>query len=142
MFKRVPPHVLHLYAGRERPDGLPHYLARYGWGCTEVDILRQGVDMDLLSDAAWERWGEKIDDRVVGHVHLGTPCSTWGEAREHPGGPPVLRSTEHPTGLPGLGPKEREEVRKTIVHLLRAVDACRRIHAVGGGFSWEQPEPK
>ena len=54
----------------------------------------------------------------------------------------MLRSTEHPMGLPGLGPKESEEVRKANVHLLRAVDACRRIHAVGGGFSWEQPEPR
>ena len=53
----------------------------------------------------------------------------------------MLRSIEHPMGLPNLRPSEREEVRKGNVHLERSVEACRRITAVGGGFSWEQPEP-
>ena len=34
--------------------------------------------------------------------HLGTPCNSFSRARDRPGGPPRLRSDEHPMGLPGL----------------------------------------
>ena len=76
LYRRVPPLALHLYAGRDRRGSIKEHLKRYGLDCTDVDILRDGPDMDLLSDAAWERWLAKIDDRKYGHVHLGTPCTT------------------------------------------------------------------
>ena len=44
-------------------------------------------------------------------------------------------------GLPKLRPSEKEEVRKANVLLSRTAEACERIHAAGGGFSFEQPAP-
>ena len=36
--------------------------------------------------------------------HLGTPCNSFSQARDRPGGPPRLRSDLLPLGLPGLRP--------------------------------------
>ena len=35
-------------------------------------------------------------------IHFGTPCTTFSMARKWDGGPPPLRSLDHPYGLPGL----------------------------------------
>lgn len=42
--------------------------------------------------------------------HLGTPCATFSRARDHPPGPPPLRSDEHVMGLPGLSSANQQKV--------------------------------
>lgn len=47
--------------------------------------------------------------RVVGG-HLGTPCHSFTRARDHPPGPPPLRSNQHVLGLPNLKPGDQMKV--------------------------------
>ena len=43
--------------------------------------------------------------------HLGTPCNSFSRARDHPPGPPPLRSNDRPLGLPELRPHDRLKVK-------------------------------
>ena len=47
--------------------------------------------------------------RIAGG-HLGTPCNSFTRARDHPPGPPPLRSNLHVLGLPGLSPADQAKV--------------------------------
>ena len=47
--------------------------------------------------------------RVVGG-NLGTPCHAFTRARDHPPGPPPLRSNQHVLGLPNLKPGDQMKV--------------------------------
>lgn len=73
------------------------------------DILL-GPQYDLRDPAnrnkivGWLRCG-----RIVGG-HLGTPCGTFTRARDHPPGPPPLRSNVHVLGLPDLRPGDQIKV--------------------------------
>eukprot|EP00974_Lingulodinium_polyedra_P074809 7249297-Lingulodinium_polyedra.AAC.1 len=43
--------------------------------------------------------------------HAGFPCQSFARARDRPGGPPRLRSPEHPSRLPDL---QREADRAAV----------------------------
>ena len=57
-----------MFSGEPREESLAHFLKHYGWACTDVDIVLDQPDMDLLSDAAWERWARQIEGGVFGWV--------------------------------------------------------------------------
>ena len=96
----------------------------------------------LLCDASWQRLRARILAGEFGFVFAGTPCSTYSAAREHPGGPPPLRSAAHIEGFPHLRGAQKEEVRKANVLVSRTEEACRLVAAQGGGFAIENPEPR
>ena len=95
--RRVPRKCLHLFAGRPRTFDLAYYLGLLAWESYCVDVVR-GADQenDLLDDATWARLEARLEAKEFGFVFAGTPCSTHSAAREHPPGPRVVRSLEHP----------------------------------------------
>ena len=142
LYPRVPRHCLHLFSGPDRAGDVQKFLADYAWSCCNVDVVRkEDPDGNLLDDAVWERLKARIEGKEFGFVLAGTPCSTFSRAREHPPGPRVVRSVDHPTGLPGLSGEEKEEVRKANVLVDRTAEACRLVAEQGGGFAIETPEP-
>ena len=64
--------------------------------------LRKRSNRTLIS--GWLR-----SRRIVGG-HLGAPCNSFSRARDHPPGPPPLRSNLHVLGLPGLSPSDQTKV--------------------------------
>ena len=42
--------------------------------------MREGADDDLLDDASWERYRERLAKGEYGFVLAGTPCSTHSAA--------------------------------------------------------------
>lgn len=142
LYRRVPQRCLHMFAGRQRAGDVAEELRRLGWKCVDIDTVRDGAHMDILDDAVWRRLEEELEEGLFGFVLAGTPCSTFSESREHPGGPPVVRSTAHIEGLPNLRGGHREEVRKANVLVDRTARACDLVAAKGGGFAIENPHPR
>ena len=82
---------------------------------------------------------EVVDDLVergmqgrIEQVHSGAPCSTWSAAHFAPGGPPPLRTREHPWGIPGLPVRDRFHV-ESHSRLLRGSWEVLKGVATGGG---------
>ena len=140
---RVAQRCLHLFAGRSRAGDVAEALSRLGWTCVDVDILRKDdKDQDVLCDAAWARWTSRLKSGEFGFVLAGTPCSSFSATRNHPGGPPPVRSAQHIEGLPTLRGAHKEEVRKANVLAARTAEACDIVASLGGGFAVENPEPR
>ena len=95
-------------------------LAWCGWKVAAHDIE---LGTDLASDQHEELWKQR--DRVLVRLWA-CPCATFSRAREKrlgystDGGPPVLRSNEHPKGVPGLQPRDQARVDKDTLLACRA----------------------
>ena len=76
----------------------------------EFDI-RWHLKNDLLSQSVQRRIRGWIRSGLIVAVWMGPPCNSFSRARDRPGGPPPLRSDEHPNGLPNLAPHDAEKVR-------------------------------
>eukprot|EP00434_Breviolum_minutum_P042196 symbB.v1.2.037543.t1/scaffold5571.1/size28630/6 len=72
-------------------------------------------------------------------AHFGTPCNSYSGARKDDGGPPPLRSSEFPDGLPVLSDQNLCIVFMGNLFNERTCEACIAIVTVGGDFSIENP---
>ena len=102
---------LHMFSGAQREKDLEWYLLRKGAAAgfrviVESLDLAYGSEYDLGDQVVVERY-VKTAKRYSG-AHNGSPCSTWSRVRFQPGGPPPLRSREHPWGLPSNSKSQRE----------------------------------
>ncbi len=93
--------------GRLRAGRLPRPAVST---CFESDI-RWHLKNDLLSPSVQSRIRGWIRSGLICAVWMGTPCNSFSRARDRPGGPPPLRSDDHPNGLPDLAPHDQEKVR-------------------------------
>ena len=97
-------------------------LAWCGWQVTAHDIE---LGTDLASAQHDELWQRR--DKVLARLWA-CPCSTFSRAREKrlsysaDGGPPVLRSDEHPKGVSGLSPRGQARVDTDTLLACRAAD--------------------
>lgn len=109
-----------------------------GWPCLLWDI-NLGPEYDLRcvhnrhKIAGWMRSG-----RIRGG-HLGTPCHTFTQARDRPPGPPPLRSSTCPLGLPDLSPDDRVKVNEGNMFMLFSVTVLNLALALQIFFSMENP---
>ena len=75
----------------------------------EVD-LKHGFDLTQRENVQFLRG--VLAQGLITAVHLGTPCSSFSRARERGGGgPPPLRSDDHPLGRPDLKPHDLVKVQ-------------------------------
>ena len=76
------------------------------------------LELDLSFLLSWDTLRkDSCDAWDVVFVHIAPPCGTSSRARERPmsageWGPPPLRSSSHPWGLPFLSPKDRRRVEQ------------------------------
>ncbi|CAK0871421.1 unnamed protein product, partial [Prorocentrum cordatum] len=75
----------------------------------EID-MRHGVDHNMCSKALVKLIRGWVQGGFVMAVFMGTPCNSFSLARNRPNGPPTLRASEYPEGLPELKDSCREEV--------------------------------
>eukprot|EP00438_Fugacium_kawagutii_P003851 Skav230672 [mRNA] locus=scaffold2185:329965:335309:- [translate_table: standard] len=80
-----------------------------GWPVLLWDISF-GPQYDLLQPANQKKILNWIMSGQVRGGHLGTPCHSFSRARDRPGGPPRLRSDQHPMGLTGLRDCDQRKV--------------------------------
>ena len=97
-------------------------LAWCGWQVTAYDIE---LGTDLASEQHDELWQQR--DRILVRLWA-CPCSTFSRARERrlaysaDGGPPVLRSAEHPKGVQGLSSSDQARVEADTKLACRAAE--------------------
>ena len=138
---RRKPHAIHLFSGpTDRADGLRAILRRVGWECTDIDTCI-GPSHDLLSDTLWEKLEQQVKDGSVDFIWMGPPCSTFSRARNIRPGPPVLRSPEHPWGLPGLSAANKKLVAGANLLSIKCARLAAAATCSGVGWGLENPEP-
>ena len=76
-----------------------------GYAALAIDV-KHGTHMDVLKPEVHQLLSAWIRSGVVWAVWLGTPCTTWSVAYTTP----VVRSTDHPWGVPGLPSKHAQAV--------------------------------
>ena len=104
------PRLLHLFSGpADRDDGIEKLAMARGWHCESFDIVD---GKDLSSDMVWCGLMKRVAAGEFDFAWTGTPCNTYSTARGMGPGPRVLRTLEHPYGLPDLTPAEKEQVRQ------------------------------
>ena len=72
-------------------------------GAFELDIMHD-PGLDLLQRRVQQRVRGWVRSGLVAALWLGTPCQSMTLARNRPNGPPPLRNSSYPEGLPGLSP--------------------------------------
>ena len=131
------PRTLHLFSGpKDRPDSLTAALRQRGLQSTDFDLVN---GFDLRDDLVYTKLAADIKAGIYNFIVAGPPCNTFSRVRSHSGGPPPLRSSEHPYGLPNLGIKHKETIREHSLLALRTSQLCTLVHSLGGGFAVENP---
>ena len=76
-------------------------VGRQGFYVIAID-MRYGADHDLSRRDLQQKIRGWVQAHWVIAVLAGFPCTSFSRARNMPGGPPALRTTEYIAGLPGL----------------------------------------
>ena len=79
-------------------------VARHGLQVVQWDVVH-GSSYNLCVSTNLKRLIKRIRKQDVCAVHLGTPCTTFSNARR-----PMIRSATCPRGLPDLSPKASQQV--------------------------------
>ena len=139
--------VLYLFAGKERRadvgDHLRTLCAATGLQVkvVEVDILRDPVKHDLLSDQAWAELVRRVSDHEFQMVMATPPCNThsrvvWANSQ----GPRPLRSKRYPMGFPWLEGAQLLKCRQANLLVSRSLEIAALAASIGAFFLIEHPE--
>lgn len=132
--------VVHLFSGpSSRPDGLAAQCRLLGIDCRDFDTVN-GPDQNLACDITWQQVLALLREPGCLGAVMGPPCNTFSHARTVAPGPPPLRTSEHPYGLPGLTPSQKEQVRTANLLAARSAEAATLLHGAGKSFVIENPE--
>ena len=110
-------------------------IARLGGARLEPVDLLVGPAHDLLNDSTFSNLQRLCSSGLVGVAAAAPPCSAFSRARLRPGGPPPVRTLNHPKGIPDPTLSQAKELQtSSLLHsrtrfLLHLV-ACR------GGLIW------
>ena len=85
---------------QDRPDRLAAFLGDYNCIVDEYDTLIDKRAHDLTDDTIWGPIEERLRKGVYAAVFASPPCKTFCTARRIRPGPPVLRTVQHPLGIP------------------------------------------
>lgn len=112
---------VHFFSGVRREGDLQQYLEEMDIpdSCYRVvlslDIVFDARRADLTVTAVQEQWITFIKRGCICGIYAGPPCESWSRARKGgglaghtagDGGPRVIRTREHPYGLPALRLRE------------------------------------
>eukprot|EP00965_Chrysotila_dentata_P196759 6177779-Pleurochrysis_carterae.AAC.2 len=112
--------TLLLFSGPiRRPDGISAFLNGYGLECDSIDNHRAyggGDSHNILHDSVYTRLLQRCAAGHYAAVVASPPCSTFSISRHYrsaaspDGGPPVIRTREHPLGVPNVPDAHRKEL--------------------------------
>ena len=134
------PWFVEVFSGTAR---LTQTVAAMGIPCLPpIDVtISQSVPVpfDVVDADRWDFFMQLVALAAIAFAHFGTPCNTLSAARKADGGPPPLRSSEYPWGLPDLAPSDAALLFLGNLFLIRTAEACELIVRLGGNFSVENP---
>ena len=133
---------LHMFSGLQRDKDLEWYLIRKGAAAgfrviVESMDLAYGEQYDLADQQKVKAMQSKA--AKYSGAHNGSPCSTWSRVRYRPGGPPPLRSREHPFGLPSNSNTQQKHCNVHNMLLRNSWSILLAISLAGGLVSNEHP---
>ena len=144
--------ILVLFSGDyNRPDGLGAFLRLCGFDVTMVDSdAKRGGDSnhDILNDRFFHALLARIRSGQYYAIFAAPPCSTFSVARHFKskngrgGGPPVIRTRQHPTGLPDLNPAHTRELKRANEIIARLCILIGAAHENGTEFIIENPSDR
>ena len=144
--------ILVLFSGDyNRPDGLGAFLRLCGFDVTMVDSdAKRGGDSDhdILNDRFFHALLARIRSGQYYAIFAAPPCSTFSVARHFKskngrgGGPPVIRTRQHPTGLPNLNPAHTRELKRANEIIARLCILIGAAHENGTEFIIENPSDR
>ena len=97
--------------------------------------LRYGAEHDITRVELRRRIIDWVQARWVIATLAGFPCTSFSRARNMPGGPPALRTSDYITGLPELRPADQAKVDMGNILLRWVVNLARACLAVGAILS-------
>ena len=124
--------MIYFFAGEVRKGDIGHWLkvlcSELTWELhlVEIDILRGGMEHDLLDPCRREQW---LNQALEQHAVLCTPpCSTfsrvtWSNNR----GPHPIRSAKYPSGFPWLSAADRAKAETGNILVQLLWDLCNRV---------------
>ena len=134
------PFFVELFSGTAR---LTQCVRALGVPCLPpIDIMPSPFvsdPQDVVDLEFWEFFMELVWLGAVVFAHFGTPCNTFSSARKNDGGPPPLRSSEFPDGLPSIPVAYAASLFMGNLFLDRTLEAAEAIVMLGGDFSLENP---
>ena len=137
---------VHFYSGYRRERDLCHCIENeFMWGqtqvfCLSVDLCLQPEEGDLTNRRNQRWWLDRVATHQIFGGGGGSPCETYSAARFMPDGPPPLRSSSTPYGLPHLNRRQAMQVQVGNELLFFLTQFLRTVAACGGcGFS-EHPQ--
>lgn len=137
------PRALLLFSGRSRDGDLASYLVRGGWIVVAID-LRAEHPCDVLDDRLCYEMMKDIKAGEYDALGVATPCETFSPLREHPPGPRVLRTKEHPLGLLepefNLTKEEINQVKESNSLIATSQTAIELMLDLKRPFWWENPD--
>ena len=93
-----------------------------------LDVVIDPIKGDLMKLTTQAFWIDKIRKGYISAIVAGPPCETWSVARGRAiegadnKGPRVLRTVEHPWGLPSLGLRDLEQLYTGTALLLFVIE--------------------
>ena len=121
-------------------------MQAWGANTVEVDIINGTPHADLLDDANWQFWKDKLAAGSFDGLLASPPCGSFCPARRLQPGPPILRSGKYVYGFPkklfrskGLAPHHHEELRKANLLAIRCAEACQIMRDLRRPYVVEQP---
>ena len=100
-----------------------------------------GEEWDLSMECNVRRVELEAENGLYDGGHGGAPCGSWSAARyANSNGPPPLRSSTFPWGLPSLSREHQRQVDEANVLMLGQWRILRAMHKDGATTSAEHPE--
>ena len=137
---------VHFYSGYRRETDLCHCIENeFMWGqtqvfCLSVDLCLQPEAGDLVDRKNQRWWLDRVATHQIFGGGGGSPCETYSAARFMPNGPPPLRSSSEPYGLPYLSRRQAKQIQIGNELLFFLTNFLRVVAACGGcGFA-EHPQ--
>ena len=136
-----------LFSGpASRSDRLASFLTDYGCAVTEYDWINDKRAQDLADDSVWMPIEEDLRAGFYDAAFGSPPCRTHCPARRLRPGPPILRTPEHPLGIPrakarefNLTESDLEDIKLDNLLASRTAEMCRLQQSTGGAAGVEQP---
>ena len=137
--------ALHTFSGPRREKDFEYFLKVFA---QEQGVLVVVESVDVFVDPRFDMHSDSFygDLRRAAKagafsLHLsGPPCRTWSRARFRRPGPPVVRTREHPYGVPGLTGRLRAQVEGDTLLFLRSLELSQDVALAGGYFAIENPK--
>jgi hypothetical protein len=140
-------HLLYVFSGKQRQADVASNMrtmaAEHGYSevvLTEIDILRDPVEHDMLNKDNRARLFTRIYAGEFHAAFLTPACSSWSRVRFAPHGPKPVRNLSNPRGFPWLLGAQLKECNDANELVDLVIELAYAMHSIKGQYLIEHPE--